>query len=210
EIVTTELALVRQFGQRARLTLTAYDNDIARLITQTYNPRTDMTRFDNARRLGARGIELEYERNWASSALLRANLSWNRVGQYAMGPPAPVAPAPMASPKMFVPGAPAPAQANAPARLAKLNAALPLAGGWMAGAEAQYVGPRRTSAGSTGGFCLLNANFYTARLAERVEASLGIANLLDRRYADPGAAEHTQAAIAQDRRHAHVRLAYVF
>jgi outer membrane receptor protein involved in Fe transport len=201
-ITSNELALIRQISANARFTVTAFDNAIRGLITQVHDTSTDLSRFENASPARARGIEVEYEHSWASSASLRASASWTRIGAYSVGLPDPQS--------RLVAGAPI--QANAPARLAKINAAAPLgASGWIGAAEMQYVGPRRTLGGATGGFWLLNTNLLTARLPVRgLEASVGIGNLLDRRYADPGAAEHVQAALGQDRRHAHVRLTYGF
>lgn len=41
-------------------------------------------------------------------------------------------------------------------------------------------------------------------------AALAVSNLFDRRYADPGSAEHLQRALARDGRRLRLRLAYAF
>jgi outer membrane receptor protein involved in Fe transport len=59
-------------------------------------------------------------------------------------------------------------------------------------------------------YWLANAHLVSARLFGRCDAALGIYNLFGRRYADPGGAEHLQAAIAQDPRTLRLRIGYAF
>jgi len=187
-IRSAELALVRQLGENARLTASIFNNVVGKLITLNLHPELQATRFDNAERVSARGSELEYERHWASGAALRTSYSWTRVGTGGSGE-----------------------QVNAPARLAKINLAAPLpVAGLQAGIEAQYVSTRRGLTGAADAYWLANANLIAAQLMPGLEASLALTNLFDRRYADPGSAEHLQAALAQDGRRLRLRLAYAF
>jgi iron complex outermembrane receptor protein len=181
-----ELALVQQLGERERLTATVFHNVVSGLITQTAVAGAPETRFENASPIRAYGAELEYERRWSGGAQLRASTSVSRTSAGNQ-------------------------QLNAPARLFKLNLAAPLAQrGWRGAVEAQYVGPRPALAGSTPGFWLANANLVSARLFGHYELSLGVYNLFDRRYADPGSTEHLQAVIPQDGRTLRARIGYVF
>ena len=188
-IRSSELALVHQLGETRRVTATVFSNVVSKLITQTITPEVPETRFENGDRLHARGVELEYEQRWHAGARLRASYSHTRVGQLGEGQ-----------------------QVNAPANLAKFNLALPPdAQGWRAAVEGQYVGLRDTLSGATAGaFWFVNANLIQARLWRNVDLAIGVDNLFDRRYGDPGAAEHVQDVIGQDGRSVRVRIGYAF
>ncbi len=185
-IRSTELALVQQFDTRARLTATVFRNVVSSLITQGRPVGAVETRFDNAAQIGARGAELEYEQRWSGGAALRTSYSYSHIG-------------------------PSEQALRAPAHLAKLNLATPLAArSWRAAIEAQYVGRRSTSSGLLPAFWVANAHLSTLRLWDRIDAAIGIYNLFDRRYADPASVEHLQSAIAQDGRNLRVRIGYAF
>ena len=191
-IHSSELALVQQLAGNARLTVTTFRNKVSELITQVIVPERGMTRFDNLAQLSIRGSEVEYEHGWTNGATLRASVSWSQAGAGHDD-----------------------VQIAAPTRLAKLNAATPLPwAGLRAAVEAQYVGARTSLAGAAPAFVLANANLVSTSLLQgllpKAEVSLGIYNLLDRSYADPGSVEHVQRAITQDRRRLRVRVAYAF
>ena len=179
-IHSSELALVRQLGPDARLTATAFNVTVSAIITQMQPAGAPETRFENGAPIRARGVEFEYEQRWLSGAALRTSYSLARVGDGQ--------------------------QVNAPRQLAKLNLACPLGGAWRSAAEAQYVGAR----GAAPAFWLLNANLVRTRLLRNAEAALGIYNLLDQHYADPGSVEHRQQLIAQDGRSVRARISYAF
>lgn len=190
-IRSSELALTHLLGPSARLTATAFHNKVNGLITQQLEAASGLPRFENMAHLSARGAELEYEQNWANGATLRTSYSWSRtLGREDQ-------------------------QINAPRHLAKFNAAAPLFTAILpqarlrAGLEAQYVGQRRALLGVAEGFWLANLNLVSSA-ARDLEVSLGIYNLFDRRYADPGSTEHLQAVIAQDGRRLRLRVAYAF
>ena len=187
-IRTTELAWLQEAGPGAQLSLSVYRNAITSLITLQPWGDLEQNRFDNQRRMGARGAELEYLHDWASGASLRASYSLSRV-----------------SPRD------ARSQVNAPARLAKLNASAPL--GWAgvrAGFEAQYVGSRTGLHGVIPSYVLANLNLLSERLLAGTEVALTLTNLFDRRYADPGSGEHLQPALYQDGRAVRLRLTHAF
>ncbi len=187
-IVSSELALVRRIGPDARVSASLFSNSVTGLITQVLDADSGLTRFDNAAPLRARGVELELERGWANGASLRASYSWTRVGPD-----------------------PDHQQIDAPAHLAKLNLAAPLgAAGLRAAIEAQYVGARQGLNGVAGAYWVANANLICTRLPGHAEASLAVTNLFDRRYADPGSAEHLQRTLVQDGRRLRLRVDYAF
>ncbi len=186
-IRSSELALVQQLGEKCRFTATLFSNVVGGLITQWYPEDGAEARFDNAQRIRARGVELEYEQRWRHASL-RTSYSYAKAGRAGDGQ-----------------------QVNAPSQLAKLNLAAPLAQGWRGAIEAQYVGRRATLAGSTAdAFWLANANLVQARLWRNTELSVGLYNLFDKRHADPGAGEHRQDVIEQDGRTVRVRIGHAF
>lgn len=184
-IRSSELALVHQLGARTRLTVSVFSNLVLDLIGLVQDGAAPETRFENGARVRARGVELEYERRWQNGAALRTSYSTSRTGDGQ--------------------------EINAPRSLAKMNLAAPLGAlGWRAALEAHYVGARGTAQHRAPSFWLVNANLLHARLFNHVEASLGIYNLLDKRYADPGSVEHRQGVIEQDGRTLRARVAYGF
>jgi iron complex outermembrane receptor protein len=67
--------------------------------------------------------------------------------------------------------------------------------------QARYLSRRRTlSGGSIPGHALLDLTFNSGELWPWLEFQVGLRNLLDRDYADPGSGEHVQEAIPQDGR----------
>ncbi|MES2296752.1 MAG: TonB-dependent receptor [Pseudomonadota bacterium] len=186
-IASRELALVQQFSSSTRATVSLFHNTVSDMIDQQVEGVQQMARFENGGHLSARGLELEVERSWPSTATLRASYSYSRASEDGQA-----------------------GTLDAPSQLAKLNLSLPLGQRWRAGLETQYVGARRALRGDSGGYWLANLNLLALRLAPHLEAALAAYNLFDRRYTDPGSTEHLQAAIAQDRRTLRARLSYVF
>ena len=203
-ITSSELALVHDLGYNADLTALVFRNRVDNLVTLLSNQRTFKKRFENAARANARGIALEYQQKWHSGATLRASFSRSRAFQPKSE---------KALMKHAMNGIDLdsnPVSTNSPEHLAKVNAAVPLGWGWRLGAEAQYTGPRATLGGTIGGFWIANLNFASARVFNNADLSVGVYNVFDRSYADPGSAEHLQSAIAQDGRTIRIKLAYAF
>jgi len=177
-----ELSLVRQLGANARITLSAYTNQASGLVTEVEDEEFGLPIFRNLGRARARGIEVEYERTFKNAARLRASVSRQTVSGGI-------------------------SEVNSPRWLAKFNATGRLAGVWHVGAEGQYVGARRLlDGGEAAGFMLANINFFTIGLTRHFDASLGIQNLFDRRYADPSSLGLLQRSIEQDGRRVYLKL----
>lgn len=184
-IRSVEMALVQQLAREQRLTVTAFQNIVTGLISQTTNPASKETMFQNASNVRARGVEAEYERNWTGAAMLRASYSRQKVVQKDAG------------------------AINSPANLAKLNFAVPIGRSpWRAAIEAQYVGERETLNARTGGFVLANVNLFSTRLTRNMDVALGIYNVLDRRYYDPATSGHSQDTLMQDGRSLRLTFTY--
>lgn len=177
-----ELSLVRQLGANARFTLSAYTNQASGLVTEVEDEEFGLPIFRNLGRARARGIELEYERSFKNGARLRTSVSRQTVSGGI-------------------------SEVNSPRWLAKLNATGQLAGIWHVGIEGQYMSARRLlDGGETPGFVLANINFFTIGLTRHLDASLGIQNLFDRRYADPSSLGLLQHSIEQDGRRVYLKL----
>jgi outer membrane receptor protein involved in Fe transport len=166
----------------ARITLSAYTNQASGLVTEVEDEEFGLPIFRNLGRARARGIELEYERTFKNGARLRASVSRQTVSGGI-------------------------SEVNSPRWLAKFNATGRLAGVWHVGAEGQYVGARRLlDGGEAAGFMLANINFFTIGLTRHFDASLGIQNLFERRYADPSSLGLLQRSIEQDGRRVYLKL----
>ncbi|WP_083940953.1 TonB-dependent receptor plug domain-containing protein [Pseudoduganella violaceinigra] len=177
-----ELALVRQLGANARMTLAAYTNEASGLVTEVIDEEIGLPIFRNLGKARARGLELEYEHSFANGARLRASVSRQRVTGGA-------------------------SEVNSPNWLAKLNTTGRLAGTWHVGVEGQYVSSRKLlDGGETGGFLLANLNFFSIGLTRHLDASLGVQNVLDRHYGEPASLGLLQRTIEQDGRRVYFRL----
>jgi iron complex outermembrane receptor protein len=188
-IRTQELSAEHYFSADTRLTASVFRNTVSDLIVQTMDPADGLLVFQNLQRARARGAELELEKAWTGGSRLRASYSWQQAWDASTGA----------------------ALVNAPQHLAKFNWTAPIPRiGWRAGAEAQYVGPRKTLRAETAGYWLANLTMSALRLAPGLELSASVYNLFDRRYADPGAEEHVQDAIGQNGRTYRLKLSYAF
>jgi iron complex outermembrane receptor protein len=94
---------------------------------------------------------------------------------------------------------------NSPSHLSKLGLQIPIAS-FFAGIEGQYVGERLTLTGEPlAGFFVPNVTL-TSPASRRVDFTVGVYNLFDHSYSDPGAEEHLQPSIPQDGRTALARI----
>ena len=149
----------------------------------------DALYFVNADAARAHGIESEVEGRWQGGLTARASHAWVHADDPSTGA----------------------VLSNSPQHLTKLNAIVPLGlTGLRLGAQTQYVGQREGVRGNTvNGAFLQDLNLsYTINTGFNV--SVGVYNLFDRRYGDPGSEEHLQGAILQDGRTFRARLGLRF
>jgi outer membrane receptor for monomeric catechols len=79
----------------------------------------------------------------------------------------------------------------------------------MAGLELQYVGSRRTLADQQApAYWLTNVNFLSRALAKGLDLSVGVCNVLDEDYGEPGSEEHLQDVILQNGRSFRVQVTW--
>ena len=137
----------------------------------------------------ASGLELSADKTWGGGARLRGSLSRQWVG--------------------FDDGRPVP---NAPPWLAKLafSAPLPVAGLRLA-YEWSFVGRRHTPDGAAlGGYPVSGVHLLAPQIVPRLDVSLGIANLFNKRYAHPLPTGNWMRSLAQDGRSATLKMTYRF
>jgi outer membrane receptor for ferrienterochelin and colicins len=189
-ISTTEVVWEEYIGSRVRTAVSAFHYDVDQLITQRSLDSvgagdSSELYFTNDGRTAADGFEAEAEMRWSNGMAVSGNYSHVRATDDATGL----------------------RLSNSPRHLADLRVAFPVRPLFSTvGVEVRGVGERRSLSGDeVHGFVLGNV---TARrsLTKKLELELGVYNVLDSRYADPGAEEHLQKAITQDGRTARVRV----
>jgi iron complex outermembrane receptor protein len=190
-ITTLEGVWEQYIGSHIRTAVTAFQYDIKGILTLTSNDPQDLDAlyFVNADAARAHGIESEVEGRWRGGLTARASQAWVRADDPSSGA----------------------VLSNSPGHLTKLNTIVPLGlTGLRLGAQGQYVGPREGVRGNTvKGAFLQDLNLsYTINTGFNV--SVGVYNLFDRRYGDPGSEEHLQGAILQDGRTFRARLSLRF
>ena len=183
-----ELVFEQGLGPHFRLTSSLFYDDISHLISfQTDSTGTNVI-FGNLDGATVRGAEFELEGKWAGG--------WRGLASYTYADARDSATDARLS--------------DSPEHLAKLNLTAPL---WreniFANLEVLAMSERRTVRGNTvGAFGILNATLYSRELLKNLEISASVYNLLDKRYADPVAADFTQDSIVQDGRSFRVKLTY--
>jgi iron complex outermembrane receptor protein len=159
------------------------------LITLGTEPASGLPQYQSGGKVMARGIELSADKIWRSGARLRVSLS----AQHAVN-------------------AGGDQTINAPRLLGKLNwsAPLPIVG-LLAGYELRYDSRRLTLDGTqSGGYAVSNLHLRSETLLKGLEVSLGIYNLFDKRYAQPGTDTNWQNTLEQDGRSVRVKLSAKF
>jgi iron complex outermembrane receptor protein len=185
EVRGAELSIEWRPDASDRLSASVYRNVASDLIVQTYDTATATFRFANQAALTARGLELEWEHLMAGGARLRANLSLQRAHDGPAGEPL---------------------ATYAPPYLANVTAIVPIAPGIDAGLQGQAVGSR----GGAGAYALANLTLSSPLQAHGWSWQLGLVNLLDRRYDDPGVDLKAQPTIVQAGRSVRLDLVYGF
>jgi outer membrane cobalamin receptor len=182
-IDTLEFDLDHRVGRDLTLRASVYQWTLRDLILEN-----DVTQqYQNASPVDTRGIELSTDKTWDSGARLRDSVSIQHANYSGVGD-----------------------VANSPEILGKLNFSGPLpVDGVRLGYELRYDSSRLTLNGTPlGGYALSNLFLSTESLARGLEVSLGVANLFDKRYAQPASANHWQDSLQQDGRSVRVDLHY--
>jgi outer membrane receptor protein involved in Fe transport len=178
------------FSRRVRISAEAFVYSTRNLITQIpADTIPDGLAFANIDKAHATGLELEAEGTLGKG--MRASASYTLADGT---------------------GANDVALSNSPRHLAQLRLTVPAGpGGLRAGIEGVLMGDRLTVSGrSTGAVQLWNVTLLQANLLRRGSLTLGVRNLFNRAYANPGGSEHPDDLIPQDGRTLRVRFGWHF
>jgi iron complex outermembrane receptor protein len=186
---TREIVWEEYIGSHLRAAVSAFHYDTDRLITQRTlglpDSRDGGLHFANDGSSSARGADAEIEGRWGDGLIAAAGYSYVHARDATTGA----------------------VLSNSPTSLTNIRVSAPITRlALRLGAELRGVGERRRLDGaSLPGFFLGNVT-ATRTVRRKLDLELGVYNVLDKRYADPGAEEHLQRAIAQDGRTARVRV----
>ena len=189
-IDTYEFVAEHLYRSGLRGVISVYHYEIKQLITQQTDPGDGLAVFSNASKIRANGVEFEIEGKFTPRLEGRASYAIQESKDGATGQ----------------------ILTNSPRHLAKVNLNTPLVGRKVfAGLEVLATSRRKTLAGNyVGEFTLVNATVFTRRWFRNVEASAGVYNLFDRRYADPANPGYVQDQIEQDGRMYRLKVKYEF
>lgn len=178
-IETTELVLDHRLAPDLALRASVYQWSLRDMVV--WNSADWL--FVSGPPVRSRGAEFSADRRWASGARLRASVSLQDAQQQGG--------------QRLV---------NAPKWLGKLHVATPLPGGARLGVEWLAESRRRTvDGGHVAGHAITNLHL-SQRLQPGVELSLGLYNLLDKRYSQPIGTDNWTTALAQDGRSVRLKL----
>ncbi len=189
-VSTYQFEMSWPIGDRFRATALVYDYRIRGLITQVIDPDDDLTVFRNVNRVKSDGIELQVEGRFARHLRGRVSYAYQRTEDMATGD----------------------TLSNSPRHLAKCILSIPMLEDRLsAGLEVLYTSGRLNVLGTAvPDYTLANLNFVFNGWKKGPSLALGIYNLLDRDYGDPGGIEHLQASIPQDGRNYRLQVRYEF
>jgi len=159
------------------------------LIGLGMDPVSGLPQYQNGAKVQSSGVELSADKTWDWGGRLRGGLSYQHA-RYATDAEL----------------------ANSPRLLGKLNFSAPLAAsGLQWGCELQHSSPRRALDGSRlDSYTVSNLNLIADGWAKGMELSLGIYNLFDARYQQPGSRNNWQNGLEQDGRAARAKFIFRF
>ena len=188
-IDTVELVADQRVGQDLLVRASLYEWRMVDVVTLGVDAVSGLTQYQSGGKLEARGIELAIDKTWDWGGRLRSSLSLQHIDT-AVGV----------------------RQVNSPERLGKLNFSAPLPSARMRlGYELRYDSQRRSLNGTDlAGYALSNLQLTANDWLKGLALDLGIYNLFDKRYRQPGADSNWQNAIEQDGRSLRLDASYRF
>jgi outer membrane receptor for ferrienterochelin and colicins len=189
-IKTTELVFERYFHKYTSLSASGFYNQIEGLISETTDSKTGKIKYVNLEDVHGKGLEFQLSEKRPSG--WEGRLSYTVQNSHTL--------------------ADSDNLSNSPIHLAKINLIAPLLSKKLfASFEGQEVS-RRESVKETfvGGYFVANATLFSKDMFGRLQASVSLYNLFNKRYADPAGIEFRQDSIPQDGRNFRVKLAYRF
>lgn len=190
ETVRTVEVILEHYWRKARLAGSVFRSAMSDLVTLKTDPLDGLFFFANDLGVRTIGAELELDWKWSGGRSLRFSHAWQSSDD-------------LLTDAVLV---------NSPKNLSKLNLVLPLPGRRLTAAvETQYSSARKTVSGNAAApFWLANLNLVSRDLPGGIEVSVGVFNLFDREYGEPGSEEHVQDQIMQNGRSLRGRLTWRF
>jgi iron complex outermembrane receptor protein len=193
KIQTFELIWEQYLGRHLRLVGSGFYYRIRDLISQVTDPATGLIVFQNLDRVDAKGLEWQLEGRWGRGWETRLSYTYQEAKNLETGH----------------------LLSNSPRHLAKFNLIAPL---WQekifGGIELQYMSNRLTLLNNVvNNVFITNLTLFSQRLWKKMEFSASVYNVFDRKFQDPGGAEHLingMDAIRQDGRNFRVKLTIPF
>ena len=187
-IRTFEVVGEQMLPRHLQLTASVFDNRIRDLISLTSDEEGNPF-FTNTESLHSRGMDLALEARRGKDLRLRAAYGYQVTKDSMTGTEL----------------------SNSPRHLVKLDSALPLGSRLSGGVSLQYLSSRLTlRGGRTGSTTLVDLNVTAPGIWRHLDLSLGLRNLFDAKWSDPGSEEHVQGLIPQDGRTVSFRAVWSF
>jgi len=185
-----EAILEQALGQRLRLTVCGYNNNMQGLITGTLDPNSGKAVLINDDGVLARGVETQVDGKLDNGIAGRASYTYGDANDKFSPLPLP----------------------NSPRHIAKVNLTVPLLRRHLlAGWESQYSSTRVTLGGNElGGFSLSNLTLSARNLGQHTDLSFSLYNLFDKSYAQPGEPSMLQDSLKQPGRSFRIKMEYRF
>ena len=189
-IQTYELIWEQYLGNHLRGVASAFYYKIHDLISQEVDSKNNLLVYRNVDQIEAKGLEFEIDGKWPNFAEGRLSYTFQDTRNMETGSDL----------------------TNSPRHLVKLNLSIPIIRERLFfGFEEQYTSKRKTLAGKEADdFFITNLTVFSQGFLKGLEASASVYNLFDRKYSDPGAAEHVQDLLKQDGRSFRLKLTYHF
>ena len=189
-IRTCEIIYEQYLGKHFSATTSLFTYKIKDLISQILDPSDSLLVFRNIEEVKAKGIEFELGGEWPNGMKGRVSYSFTKTKDLETGE----------------------VLTNSPKHLAKFNLIFPLMKDKIfLGMEEQFTGNRRTLAGKKAdAFFITNLTLFSQNLLKGLEISASVYNLFNRKYSDPGGAEHLQDLLKQDGQTFRLKLTYLF
>jgi iron complex outermembrane receptor protein len=190
KIATYEAVWEQVFSDHIRTTADFFCYRADNLITQVVNSAGDLV-FENVNEpVVTRGAAFEVEGRWARGITGRLNYTFTDTLDYSTRQ-RPV---------------------DSPRHILKFNFTAPVVRDILFPAiEVQYMSSRKTfREANAGGFVVANFTLLAQKLARGLELSASVYNIFDKKYGDPGGAEHIQPVIEQNGRTFRLKAVYRF
>ena len=189
-IQTYEFVLEQYLGKNLRGTASLYYYKIRNLIEQKSDPADGMVFFDNHGTVEGKGVEFELAGKWENGVEGRVSYAYQKAKNTNTDSEL----------------------TNSPNNLAKLNVLFPLIRkNIFTGIELQYNDTRKTLAGNeANSYLIANLTLLGRNLMKGLDVSASVYNLFDKKYSDPGGAEHRQDLISQNGINFRFKLTYTY